>query len=276
MAIKFSNCEFSVDGSKILAQSASISQKNSITAISLVGYKNVTNNRIPIGPLTNSISVSYILETNNEPNYYLSRALINYNNSSPTTLNIANVVATGYLESYSINVSENAPVTATANYLVFHEINCDVQEQSSTGYLGFNSLNSLGVAHYWSTRLYDQSLNSNGSVIGLSYNFKANWSPVYQIGNKTPSQVVLLGGEESFDISSEYNLNILYSGQSAENSIDIGDCAVIELNNLSKEWTTSNWYPLYLYPSGAAINSHDTELSDNNIIISQTKLVKPF
>ena len=270
MAVKFSNCEVIVRDKKILAQNATINQSNSLSPLKVIGYKNVLN-MSPTDGVKNSIKIDYTPETDNEPNHTLSQLMTQYE-YFPVEIKIAGYIVTGYLNSYSLSIEENSPVKASAEYSIFHEITDIISEQSPTGYLNYNRLNGNGIAHYWSSKVTDSSLTERASVISLNYDFRANWQPVYKIGSPIPSQVTFLGAQETFDFTSEYEANITHSGNFIQNSLS--NCAVLQLNNLSYDWTESDWFPIHLFPENGKIVSQTTNLSENNIVTTSIQVVK--
>jgi hypothetical protein len=272
MANKFSNCEVVVNNQRIMAQNASISQSNSLSPLKVIGYKNPLNTHAPNGTVKNSIKIDYIPETDNEPNHTISQMLTQYQYLYPIEIKVAGYVTTGYLDSYSLTVTENEPIKASAEYSIFHEITNPISEQSSTGYLGYNRLGGNGIAHYWTSRVMNSAQTTNGEIISLNYSFKANWQPVYKIGSPIPSQVTFLGAQQNFNLTSEYESNVTYSGDYIQDSLS--NCAILQLNNLSYLWTETNWFPLTLSLEDGKVTSQTTNLSENNIITTQMEVVK--
>lgn len=273
MAIKFSNCEIIVDNKKILAQNATINQSNTLTPLKVIGYRNVLNNT-PTDGLKNSIKIDYTPETHNEPNYIISQMMINYSYPSPVEIKVAGYAMTGYLNSYSLSLEENNPVKASVEFSIFHELTDSLSEQSSTGYFGYNNFNSLTIAHYWASQISNADYTVNGDIITLDYNFRANWQPVYKIGSSIPSQVILLGSQETFNFTSEYESNITYSGLSVQDSL--ANCSKLRINNLSYDWTTTGWFPLDFSLTDGKIISHAINLSENSIVTTQAEIVKYY
>lgn len=275
MAVKFSNCEVRVDGYKIMSQSVSINQSNSLSPIKIIGYRNPINVP-PDNGVKNSIKIDYIPETDNEPNHRISQTIIQYNPNfyNPIEIKVGGYIATGYLSSYSLDVTENEPVKASAEYSIFHEITDNISEESSTGYLGYNRLGGNGIAHYWTAKVLDSSLTNSANVLNLRYSFQANWQPVYKIGSPIPSQVSYLGAAENFNFTSEYESNIKHSGQNVQDSIE--NFSVLQLNNLSYLWTETDWFPIHLFLENGQVTSQTTNLSENNIVTTSIEVVKYY
>lgn len=271
MAVKFSNCEVIIDNRRILAQNATINQSNSLSPLKVIGYRNVLNNT-PTDGVKNSIKIDYTPETENEPNHRISYMMTSYDYPSPVEIKVAGHTVTGYLNNYSLSLEENTPVKASVEFSIFHELTDGLTEQSSTGYLGYNQSNSLTVGHYWASQISNSDYTVNGDVISLDYNFRANWQPIYKIGSPIPSQVTLLGSQETFNFTSEYESNITYSGRAVQDSL--ANCSILRINNLSYDWTTTGWFPLSFSLADGKIISHTINLSENNIVTTQTEVVK--
>jgi len=187
---------------------------------------------------------------------------------------VAGYVTNGYLNSYSLTINENEPIKASVEYSIFHEITNSLSEQSSTGYLGYNRSEGNGIAHYWSSKVMNSDETTVGEVISLNYSFKANWQPVYKIGSSIPSQVTLLGSQENFNLTSEYESNITYSGNYIQDSLN--NCATLQLNNLSYLWTETNWFPLTLSLEDGKVVSQTTNVAENNIVTTNIEVVKYY
>ena len=79
--IYFNDVEVTVNGTGILANSASISSRNQIQPVRVLGRKGIAF-QAPAGPIQSDFSISYLPETNNEPNYNIVKALTGDNSDN--------------------------------------------------------------------------------------------------------------------------------------------------------------------------------------------------
>lgn len=274
MAIKFNNCEISINNDRILAQDVSISKNNDLSPVFGIGNRNPLKNT-HVGPIKNNIKINYLLETNIEPNYYLVQKLKGYEqNVQPASITVCGLYGTGYLSSYNIFIDENDVIKASAEYDVYHEIQGEIEEQLPQSYTGYNTLSSLGLAHYWTTFIQDIDGNNNGEIINLNYSYKTNWKPIYKIGDSLPCQVTLLNSQENFDITCENSPQVTFSGQNINDIIQ--SYYKIQINNISEIWTDANRFILYLYLASGQLVSCETNMSDNSVPISKLNIVKYY
>ena len=136
MALFFNKCNVAVNGSGIMASTASITKANSLTPIRSVGKKGIIY-QAPTGPLTTQYNMSYIVETNNEPNYNVVQALKAVENSfhnKPVVVEVGGISACCYLTNYSLKCQPNEPVVASVSYESYKD---------TTGTLSSNTIGSV-------------------------------------------------------------------------------------------------------------------------------------
>lgn len=270
--LNFKNCQLTISGSTILCDSASISESNPVNPVYAMGYgKPIANT--PIGSLNNTINFSYFLETNNDPNFYLANNIKSYNfDAFPVSIVVAGRTGQGYLDSYSIDIQPNNLVKATSTYKIFTNLNGTLSNQI-IGLLNYNTLNNSGLAHYFTVYPKLSNSTTTGTLLQMKYDIKFNWKPIYKIGQSIPVQVKFLGAEENFSIVSEYNnVKITFSGE--EFTTIFNDIELIEINNISSDWTTENKNSLYLYPASGKIISNNVNFSEQGPILQETNIKK--
>lgn len=271
--MQFKNIQVTVSGRNIMASDASISEQNGVVPIYTLGYKgNIAHS--PNGPLNNQISINYIVEPENDPNYLLLQQIKNYDFSAfPIPIVVGGITGAGYLNSYSLNVRSNDAVTASATYSIFTHLTGQLNDKPAG--INYNLSRGSGVAHSWTTypRMYNGNLT--GSILELAYSFNAEWATKYKPGQHKPIEVKFLNGNEQFDILNEYNARITYSGQSFNEKFY--DIETIEINPLSGLWTSvGNNSKILLYPLSGKIISNRINIGPDNIITSETTIIKNY
>lgn len=272
MSIDYKNVGISVDGCYILSDSISISENSSLNPNYVFNYL-VPIDKNPTNGIKNNISISYFLEPILEPNYNIINSLKIYAPSgrTPSILNIGNNIISGYLENYSFDITPNNSIKANASFVCFHEITGDFVNQSSSNL--YNVLNSYGIAHYWTTQVFNQDFSNTGSIIQGNYSFKANWEPIYVLGNKYPNSVNFINAQEDFNFISENIKHSLFTGERAETAFNTYN--LLRLNDIAYSYgqgLASLDFPL----SGGIINNNEINVKTDNIITSKVSITKYY
>lgn len=266
----FSNIGISISGTTILAESVSISEQNNIVPTSFIGYRGP----FPTSPnagLNHTISFDYILE-NSDINYKLLQRIREYDfNSFPVTISAAGITGAGYMNNYSLQITPNDAIKATVSYNIFTELTGRLSQQSSSNSQNYNLLNSSGVAHGWNSYAKNYAGTSTGSILELDYSFSLEWATRYKIGNPNPISVKFINGTENFEISSEYESRILYSGQNFSGKFT--DFDIIEINSLSKDWSVGET-PIKLYLQSGKVVSNNINITEDSLILNNTSIIK--
>jgi hypothetical protein len=272
MPIQFNQCEVSINGQKIMAESASISEQNSINPDVIIGNY-IPIDYSPTDGIKNSFDINYNVETNNEPNYIISTGLKTYSTGySPAIIIIGGITGSGYLQSYTLQVSPNNNIKGSVNFISFHELQGNLIAQPSSNLSQYNVLNRSGLGHYWTTQAINQDNSATGSIIQMDYSFKANWNPVYPIGQSIPSQVLLLNAQETFNFVSEFSTHIKYTGENANTALN--NFNSFKINNLSFLWDNSQIYSLNFPISGGIINSNKIDIKTDSLITISNSITK--
>jgi len=270
--LKFKDCQVSISGTPILANNVSITENSALKPIRIMGLIG-RNKTTPISDKRNSIEINYVVETNQEPNFYLAKNIRDYNTSSfPVRIIIGGITGDGYLNRYSISIEPNNQIRASVSYDVFGDLKGDLQSQPPSISTGYNKLNSSGIAHYWTTYAKTIDGTSSGDLLQGNYSFNANWNPIYGIGSAAPVDVVLLSSEENYSFISEHNYHVKNSGQPFEEVFE--GIEMIEINNQSSEWSSDNNNSLKLYPASGKINSQKINFLEGSPILVETNIVK--
>jgi len=269
--MQFKNIQVTVGTKNIMATDASVSERNSVTPIYFIGHKR-PDLYSPSGPLNNQIQVNYIVEPENDINHSLINEIRNYNLSSfPTRIVLGGITGAGYLNSYSINIEPNDIVTASATYNVFTPLTGTLSNQPNG--INYNTGRGSGVAHSWTVFPRMASGHLTGSIVSLDYSFSPNWRPVYKVGNPNPVEVKFIDAEETFDIISEYDTRITYSGQTFTGKFN--NIELVQIGAISGLWTGS-YASLYLYPNSGRVISNSINIQENSIIVQNTSIIKNY
>lgn len=301
------NCNVFINGTGLMVQSASINSSNSTFPVQSIGKRGFSK-YIANGPITHSISLDYILKTDNEPNYQIYNQIKDHVNSSTfqeCELVIGGISGSFYLDSYSVSSSPNNLTTARASYISFEETlggylndykrdaytllttesGSEIETEDgmyvlitedSPNYVG----NSSEFANGWSTYFYENNELVQNSVYDFSYSFQSTWEPSYIIGSKIPSQVDLMGYSESITVLRDIYTKPIFSGEELYFSQNIsGDFDGVARGSELRVyglWKLCNGTGDFLNfsLSGASINSSSVNYSLGDIVLTETSASK--
>lgn len=267
--MKFQNCQIEINRSRIMVEKGSLSFSNKISpSYSLGGASKIGHKHD--GPINGTIQFDYFIEVDNEPIYSIVTGLKAYQSSHQNAvINIAGTNFSGYLNSYRFNVSPNNLISASADFSVFAQFNNTFLD-IDPWYDRYNTTNSSGLAHYWTSKVVNN--NNTGNIIEAGYNFTARWEPRYKIGNPYPYEISFLSAEEKIELLSEYDVRVKFSGQSLtgfDSSLN-----EIRLSSISGLYNNTNSY--LSFPIGEAqIVQSSIDLS-NNIIVNNVSAINNF
>lgn len=212
MQLNFDDIDVAINRTGILSYNASLNTTNSIEAAYVLGYAKSVN-QLPRGGINTSFNMSYYPVIHAEPNLAVVnkiKILLNDNNYVGEKVEFGGITHNYcFLNSYNLKISPNNIVEANVSYVTFWDLCGELRNKSNlTEYF-----NSGDVCHSWSTYLNDDSSIKDVPIYELSYDFKANWNPVYKIGSKYPSQVKLMNGSESLSFNIDQYRRVLFTGE---------------------------------------------------------------
>lgn len=261
--LEFRNCQITIGGINILADSASLNQESSTPPNYALGFLSPFDNS-PSVPLRNTISLSYVIEPESEPCYKIITGLKAFQTSySPTQVILAGYTGNYYLDSFSFQIAPNEVNKANVSFVNFDQISGNLTAQNPNIVSLYNTGQGSGVSHYWSTYFTLGGAEQTGQVLNASYNFKSNWNPIFCLGSRDLNQMDLSSAQETVTILSENNTNITFSGLSAEKAYP--NFNILSLNNISSLWGTpvkSIIFPL----SGHILNNIKINVVDAQIV----------
>lgn len=229
--IFFKDAKVVVNGSGLIADTASVNLANNISSILSLGKKNIVS-RTTNGGIEGRVNVSYIIEPGNEPVNGLSKYIKNNELSQydPCYLEIAGISGSFYLDTYTVRIGQNEPASANASFISFGQISGDLNTNTTAV---FNPRNNSGIAHAYTTTFFaGQDQITTGSFYNLDYEFKANWKPQFTIGQLNPTQILLTSAEERFSIERDFYKGISITGEYLSNYSNIDKVKLFELSYL--------------------------------------------
>ena len=184
--IFFDQIDVTVNGTGILAENASVSVQADLVPAYVIGRRGIVD-QAPSQGINNSVSLSYFLEVDNEPNYGIVDQIRNFSSTTeelqPTTINIGGISGVFYLQSYQLNVAPNTPAKATAE---------------KAGNVNYNASNGSGIGFGFASVGGNHTLKE---AFDFNYSFQANYIPVFALGSQEPISVKLMGASEDMSIS---------------------------------------------------------------------------
>lgn len=250
--IEFVNCDVIINGTGLVANSATISEQNSLKPAYGIGFNR--HGYVVDGPKTCEIQINYILNPLSETNVKIIRDLkSNPPILNPVNIEVAGLRVSGYLTNFSISLDPNDKVNASASYTSFHDIVGDISEKRGTVYYESNPIN---FAHGWSS-VVGYNSSSLSKTYSLSYECSLEYKPYYSIGSKFPSQVLFLGGSENLQIVKDDYIKINFSGHSGAYELFSTTGESVLLYNLNKELGDSS--------SAISIDMRDSTLTSSRL-----------
>lgn len=213
MSLKYNNINLSINSSYILAESISIGESSPQKPIFNLN-NNVAFDNVPT-TLKNSISISYYMEPMIEPNYPVVNNLTN-DTTTPqlSIINIGNIFITGYLNSFSFQLSPNGLIKANSSFDIFYSFTGHLLNQNILDSQLYDTSQSSGLAHYWAGQFYSgSSMIVDNNILQLNYSAQIRNTPIYSLSNPYPVQIYINGITESIDLLAEQHINLKHTGQ---------------------------------------------------------------
>jgi hypothetical protein len=229
--IHFKDVKVGINGTGILADSASVSVNNDLIPVFAVGKKGLVN-MTPNGGLGGSVSFNYLLEPGNEPVNGICKYIKDNTQSSyqSVIVEVGGITGSYFLDSYSVRTVANDAVSAAASFITYFPVS---GELSASPTLTFNPRENSGIAHSYTTTFFNGGEKiTTGQFSSFDYQFKANWNPVYTLGKKEPTHILLTSADERFEIEREFFKNITMSGDYLGSYVNIDKVKIFELSYL--------------------------------------------
>ena len=281
--ITFDKIEVEINGTGFIADSATLSSNNELQEQYTLGKKGILDQAL-VGGLTNSLSLSYYIDLNEDPISVITRKLKNLTQDgtySPPSLVFGDISGHYYLTSHSIQSVPNSPVKASASFINYDGVSGDLASKN------YSTLDEdQEVAHSWGVKVQSVDGYRATPTYTLDYSFNADWLPTYKIGKTNPIQTNLIKGKETLDLVRDEYTFIQFSGQptlgslleNSPNQIDIISLDVLcdggDLDNIGDSTPTSSY--LNLDFSGAVVSNSELFAGVDDIVRIKTTSNKYF
>lgn len=228
MAINFSECDVIVNGTGIMANSASISQKSSFVNVSPIGYFNssVKNSESVI---ISDIDISYVPKINDVNLLEIQKIKLNPFDVPIFNIEIGGLKCPALIKSYNLSFSPNEPAAAAVSFTTFYPVSGKISKKRGTVNYDANESEFL---HSWAVRV-DYGHTGFQSTYGFSYSCELNYQPIFCLGGKSPIEIIFLEGSETLSLVKEKFLELSFSG-------DLGNNSIIPLSGSVDSVTISN------------------------------------
>lgn len=265
----FDEVDVKVNGSGILAESASVSTTPALETYLALGCKGPFSNT-PAGGIKTSFQFDYFVEMVNDQAFNVATGLRNSHNAltySSVPISIAGISGEGYLESYSIRYSQNDLAKASATFICFSPVSGNLISKSNL--VKYNPAKYSGLVNFTDLRYVSGIWDLPGwsyPILDFTFAFNAEWEPVYIVGSKNPSQVQLHSINERVTFTSDKYYPLVFSGN--ESSSAFGFHTFLFRETFGAELA----FPF----SGGMINSEDVQVVLDDIVRVSTTITNSF
>jgi len=228
--LHYKNVKVGINGTGLLAESAQVDVSNNLIPIFSLGKKGLIT-MTPNGELGGTVTFNYLVEPGNEPvngicKYVRENAQSSYD---AYVVEVGGISGSYFLESYSVRAAANDAVTASASFVTYYP----VSGQLVAAPMNLNPRNNSGIAHAYTTTFFNGNTQiTTGKIANFDCSFRANWNPVYTLGRKEPTHVLLTSAEERYNIEREFFKNVTISGEALSSNINIDKIKIFELSYL--------------------------------------------
>lgn len=278
MVLMFDQLAVKVNGSGILAESASISSKNTLDGAYSIGNKGICN-QIPKGGIENNFSLSYYINLSGEP------CFSEISNIKSITglyggINIEVGGITGFnclLSNYQLQVSDNQLVKAQADFISYKALSGQFTARPAGDVVNvISGMLSIG----WTTIVISGSGYIGSPVYEFGYSFSPSWQPLFVLGKAEPLQVDFMSADEKLTFIRDTNTIIHFSGfhvtgnQYFPGSAGNPNITLYRYDYVSNTGATSP--SLLISMSGARLHNFDTEIKINDFIKTKSTAYNYF
>ena len=282
--IYFNDVEVTVNGTGILANSASISSRNQIQPVRVLGRKGIAF-QAPAGPIQSDFNISYMPETDNEPNYNIVKALQAYGGTGGNQfqnrgviVEIAGVSGYCYLNGYNLSVSPNAPAEASVSFVAYKKVTGSLRRKGDYPHAAvtYNAQNSDRLAHGWTTYFTTEAETRTNQIYDFGYDFSINWQTAHALKETAPYSVRFMSAEETITITRDITSDMVwsdvtpYSGTPATGVLfpnkRPGKSTTINLHSVGLLCDQSDDKKLSFNTSGAMVTQHDGNVAMDDMV----------
>lgn len=272
----FDNVDVTVNKTGILCDNASLSISNSLKGLYTLGRRGVINS-VTAGPLTNNLSLSYLLDVSNEPNYRIVDYLKTGHQSflyEAIPIAIAGLTGSYFLQDYNIRISTNDIPKVSVNYTSYLPLTGNLFNKAGD-YVYYQSGLS-GLAHGWTTYIR----GTGGNYLAypcheFEYDFKASWEPVFTLFSSYPSQIQFMSAEERMTLVQDNYTDLSFSGQNAQDFWNFGAATGIDVLDLAFMRGDSNKIMTFCV-TGSISTKNDINVSNDNPITVTSSVIRYY
>ena len=233
----YDNIDVAINGSGILAESASIAQVNYLAPAYILEKRGEMSQPVK-DSIRSKIDIGYLVEVDHEPSLGIVNSIKEFrtddHDAKPFVVEVANISGSFYLEDYQLRIQPNQTVKASASFVSYDPLSGDVStKRVGSEAINYNQTNSL--AHGWTTYVTNSGVAREIPTYSFEYQFRASWNPIYAIGQPFPRQVQLLNAGEMIVITKDDYKHVQFSGQKAGDAFasEYGNDLVVEAVRLN-------------------------------------------
>lgn len=211
--IYYDQCEISINGTGVLAVSASLNTDVTLGPVYTLGKRKPFKKQITTGPRNNAFQISYLINPTGDPSFNIVKDIKNLI-STPSSYNGVTLAFAGitgyncYLNNYNFKVEPNNVVVAQANYVSYHRVSGDLNIKTNP-----NSASSDSIAHSTRSNIISGRSLGNSDVYNLTYTFAANLTPIYSLGKEEPIEVKPIRAQETVNMTENIFNKLVYTGE---------------------------------------------------------------
>jgi hypothetical protein len=230
--VYFDNCDVVINGSGILADSASVQSVNYLDPAYVLEKRGEAGQPVK-DSIRSMVQISYMVEADNEPNLEIIETIKQFRSDDHVakgfTVEVAGVSGTFYVQDYTLALKPNSAAQASVQFVTYEPLKGSLSSKKVGGdAVNYNQSNS--IVNGWNTFITSSGAHGEFPTYDFSYQFRAQWVPIYAIGGKYPKQVQLMNASEMLNLTSSVHRHITFSGERAEDafSTEFGSDMVIE------------------------------------------------
>lgn len=267
MPILGRNCGILVNGTGLAANTVMLSQESTVSQILPIGFNNSHINTVN-GNIQNQIKIDYLINSEQEPIYWIFSGIKTNYTGIPLNINIAGLTGQFYLTSYGFNASPNQPILANVELTNFNNITGSFTGnliRNITGNFNQRAINGSSV-------FIRDSSNNSLPIYDLSYSCQIDYLTFYKIGQKQPYSVLFNKATETINLTSDTYTGINFYGADAVSNI-LKNGNNIQLSNLS---TVSGTWVLNFPISGAKINNVSQDFTTQDVVKNKYSIINLY
>ena len=277
--VYFDNCDIAVNGSGLLATSATLASVNNLDPAYILEMRGEMG-KPPTDSIRNTLTMEYFIEGDNEPNLEILNSIKAFRTddhiAKPFPVEVAGVIGNFYLQNYQFSVTPNQIVNASVSYVCYEPLTGDLSpKKKGAGEIDYNKSNSL--VHGWTTYVASSGNAIEIPTYKLDYKFAASYTPIYTIGKKFPKQVQMLSASEEVDFERDRYKHIVFSGEKAAEALpnfaDDGDFDLFEVESLCDPLQTGR---LNISISGAIVTNTSLKAAVGNHVRTSVSVAKHY